>query len=175
MPGVQEDPRSIAGSLLVSAAHLIDPNFRRTVVLVLEHTPEGALGVVLNEPLDFDARGILEEWDHLLAQPPVVFRGGPVAPEVAIGLGRTGDGPPLIVDLEDDIGEIDVVRLFSGYSGWAPHQLDAELADNDWHVVPAHPDDAFTDDPEGLWRGVVARMQGDDVLLSTLPMDPRLN
>lgn len=175
MPGVQEDPRSVAGSLLVSAAHLIDPNFRRTVVLVLEHSAEGALGVVLNEPLDLDARGILPEWDDRLVAPHVVFRGGPVSPEVALGIGRIGDGPPIVVDLEEDAEGVDAVRFFSGYSGWAPHQLDAELSDDDWHVVPAHPDDAFTDDPDGLWRRVVARMAGDDVLLSTLPMDPRLN
>ena len=159
----------------MSAAHLIDPNFRRTVVFVLEHSSEGALGVVLNEPLELDARGILPEWDDLLAVPQVVFRGGPVSPEVALGVGRTAGGLPTIVDLEAGTGGIDEVRFFSGYSGWAPQQLDAELADDDWHVVPAHPDDAFTSDPDGLWRRVVGRMGGDDVLLSTLPMDPRLN
>ncbi|NND83734.1 MAG: YqgE/AlgH family protein [Acidimicrobiia bacterium] len=173
--GVHGDQRSVAGSLLVSAAHLIDPNFRRTVVLVIEHSPDGALGVVLNEPLDLDARGILPDWDDLLADPPFVFRGGPVQPEVALGIGRTADGPPVVVDLEEDVADIDAVRFFSGYSGWAPHQLDAELADNDWLVVPADPGDPFTDDPEALWRRVVARLDGDDVLLATLPMDPRLN
>lgn len=172
---MQEDHPSVAGSLLVSAAHLVDPNFRRTVVLVLEHSPEGALGVVLNEPIDLDAQGILPAWDDLLASPPVVFRGGPVQPEVAVAVGRSTDDSVGLVDLEEDPSGIRVVRLFSGYSGWAPHQLDAELADSDWHVAPLEPDDPFTSDPDGLWRRVVSRLRGDDLLLSTLPTDPRLN
>ena len=144
-------------------------------MFVLEHGDDGALGVVLNEPLDLEATGILPEWDDRIARPQVVFRGGPVQPEVAVGVGAKDDGMPTLVDLEDDAGTVDVVRFFSGYSGWGPAQLDAELASNDWLVVPAEPGDAFTTDPDGLWRTVVERLDGDAVLLATLPMDPRLN
>lgn len=172
---MQEDRPPVAGSLLVAAAHLTDPNFRRTVVFVLEHGPEGALGLVLNEPTDVEARGILSTWDDVICDPPVVFRGGPVQPEVALALGRGADGGVEVVDLEEDVGAVSAVRLFSGYSGWGPHQLDAELADHDWLIVDAEPGDAFMAEPEELWRRVVSRLDGDDLLLATLPMDPRLN
>lgn len=145
------------------------------MVLVLEHDEDGALGVVLNEPLEIEARGLLPGWDERIAGPAVVFRGGPVQPEVAIGVGATDDGPPLVVDLESDGPGITRMRLFSGYSGWGPSQLDGELASHDWLVVPAEPDDAFTGDPWALWREVVERLDGDGALLATLPMDPRLN
>ncbi|HYX44078.1 MAG TPA: YqgE/AlgH family protein, partial [Acidimicrobiales bacterium] len=128
---------SLSGRLLVAAPSLRDPNFERTVVLVIEHGEEGALGVVLNRPSGTDLAAALPRWDAVAAQPSVVFVGGPVARSAAIGLGAASvpgevEGwRPLFagigsVDLEQDPGDLAVpvrdVRVFAGYAGWSPGQ-----------------------------------------------------
>src|SRR5207249_2897244 len=154
---------SLRGRLLVATPALGDPNFERTVVLMLEHTEEGAVGLVLNRPsgTDLDEAGAdWEGWDLLAAGPPVVFVGGPVSRTAVICVARLGEGgaegfQPLLGDvglasMADPPRGIEAVRLFAGYAGWGGGQLEAEIAEGTWFVVDARPDDALTDDPDHL-------------------------
>jgi putative transcriptional regulator len=181
---------SVRGQLLVATPELQDPNFIRTVVLVLEHSPEGALGLVLNRPTDTLLSGSLPAWADLGAAPAVVYVGGPVQPEAAIGLGRrAGDTDPEgfaplfgdlgTVDLERDPREVaprvDAVRVYVGYSGWGPGQLDGELAADGWYVVDALPEDPWSSRPDSLWRGVLRRQSGPLRLVAGFPADPSMN
>jgi putative transcriptional regulator len=181
---------SVRGRLLVATPELQDPNFARTVVLMLEHTADGALGLVLNRPTDTTLVGTLPSWADLGAAPAVVFVGGPVQPEAAIGLARrTGAGDPDgfaplfdrvgTVDLERDPGDvvpsIDAVRIYVGYAGWGPGQLDGELAANGWYVVDLVHDDVWSSRPGALWRSVLARQRGPLRLVAGFPDDPAMN
>ena len=123
----------------------------------------------------------LPDWEDHIMSPGVVHYGGPVDPEVAIGLGRArgeshaGVAGLTIVDLT--VGpspESPNVKIFSGYSGWSPGQLEAELETDSWFVVDAAPDDVFGD-PDGLWRRVLRRQPGSLSIMSLFPDNPRLN
>ena len=180
-PGGQNWPVThIAGSLLVAMPHLIDPSFARTVVLLVNHDADGALGVVLNRPSELSPVHDLADWVHLLASPEVVFLGGPVDPDAAVGLAATpeqseGSGVQL-VDLSTDPGDLAVpVRVFAGYAGWGPQQLEAELVEGGWLVTSAEEGDVFTDQPEELWRRVLSRQPGRVAMYANFPMDPRSN
>ena len=185
-----------AGRLLVATPSLADPNFRRTVVLVVEHEPgEGTLGVVLNRPTEVSVGQVLEPWTDLATGPSVVFTGGPVAPTSALALARAcGDGDPLgwrgldggpemsrigLVDLEAPpqvlAGEIASLRVFAGYAGWGSGQLQSEIDEGAWYVLPAEPADPFNADPRRLWHDVLRRQGGELALVATYPDDPRLN
>jgi len=195
---------SVRGRLLVAAPSLLDPNFHRTVVLMLEHNDEGALGVVLNRPSDVELEGPLPTWHHLAASPPVVFVGGPVGDGMAIGLGsrpnghsdgrRADDTAPLVTDDDagyhpvfgalgsvdlgrdpDDVGGVQRVRVFAGYAGWSAGQLESELELGGWIVVDADVDDAFSPQPDALWRSVLRRQSGRLSWLANFPDDPRSN
>jgi putative transcriptional regulator len=185
-----------AGRLLVATPMLSDPNFRRTVVLVVEHEPnEGTLGVVLNRPTEVSVGQVLEPWTDLASGPSVVFTGGPVAPTSALALARAnGDGDPLgwraldsgpemsrigLVDLEAPpqvlAAEIGSLRVFAGYAGWGSGQLESEIEEGAWYVLPGRPADPFNADPERLWPEVLRRQGGELALVATFPDDPRLN
>jgi putative transcriptional regulator len=177
------------GMLLVATPPLADPNFDRTVVLVLEHGDGGAIGLVLNRPSETPVADALPGWEDLAAEPATVFAGGPVSTDAAIALGaarHTGAGggwEPLVGDVgtidlhrdPDDIaGDIAAVRIFAGYAGWGPGQLESELEANAWLVVPAWPEDAIGD-PDDLWRRVLLRQGGRVAWLANAPLDPSRN
>lgn len=178
------------GKLLIAEPMLGDPNFERSVVLMIEHTDEGALGVVLNRPTDLEVGTVLDEWAGLAADPPVLYVGGPVEQNGVIALGRrAGQGPSLgwsqvmgdlgTVDLnqepEDLAPELTGIRFFAGYSGWGPGQLEAELAQDAWVVVEAVVDDVFAPDPETMWRSVLRRQGGKLAMLANFPPHPSMN
>ena len=180
---------SLRGRLLVATPILSDPNFDRTVILVLEHTPEGAVGVVLNRPTSADFVEPLPDWFGFAAYPAVVFVGGPVSEGSAIGLARARDprpaegfnevcGPIGTVDLSLDPDDVPVgveeVRVFSGYAGWGEGQLEDEIDEGAWWVVEAEPDDAMCARPEDLWATILRR-QRDLALYANFPDDPSLN
>lgn len=179
-----------AGSLLVATPSLVDPNFAHTVVLVLD-LDEGALGVVLNRPSPVPVKEVLPGWDDVLVGPDVLFQGGPVATDSALAVAglRDGDDEPVgfrrlfgqtgIVDL-DAPTEILVpalvgMRVFAGYAGWGAGQLEAEIEEGSWYVLPAVPGDLFGADPEGLWARVLRRQPGELAWVSTRPLDPEMN
>ena len=187
--------RAAARRLLVAAPELVDPNFARTVVFVVEHGPDGALGVVLNRPTDTDVGAVLPEWQPLACAPSRVFVGGPVSTgDAVIGLARAAVGADLEPSTEGwqrllgrvgtvDLGAdplaasppLDAARVFAGYAGWGPGQLDAELLHGGWHVLDATPDDLLTDAPELLWRDVLRRQGGDLAMAANHPADPSAN
>lgn len=181
---------SLRGRLLVATPVIGDDNFDRTVVLVLEHGPDGALGLVLNRPTDVAVLDPLPEWNGFAAQPSVVFVGGPVEQGAAIGLARamvgvSADGwSPVVerigtLDLSRDPSDlstgIEQVRVFAGYAGWGPGQLEGELDTEAWLVVDVEPEDVLCDDPQNLWHQVLLRQGGDLALLSYCPPDPSSN
>jgi len=181
---------SLTGQLLLATPALTDPNFERSVVLVVAHDDDGALGLLLNRPTEVLVADVLEDWGPLAVSPAVVFEGGPVQPEVAICLGRRrADVPPTAfkpvdgrlgtVDLSADpvdlVAALDRVRVFAGYAGWGAGQLDGEIGAGAWLVFEALPDDAFAPRPENLWSTVLRRQGGMLAALAQYPRDPALN
>ena len=151
---------SLRSRLLVASPSLTDPNFYRAVVLLLDHDDDGALGVVLNRPTEVSVGEPLPGWDLLAADPAVVFSGGPVQPVTAVGIGRTADGVGTL-DLNQDpleaAREVEAVRVFSGYAGWSPGQLEGEIDEGSWIVVDGRPDDVMCEQPDALWEQVLER------------------
>lgn len=218
---------SLTGRLLVATPALADPNFDRAVVLLLDHDEEGSLGVVLNRPTPVGVADILAPWAALAGEPGVVFQGGPVSLDSALGVavipgGLPGDGDgaslesgvrpgaaeamadgagpdaphgrqpgeePLgwrrvhgaigLVDLETPPELLATVlgslRIFAGYAGWGPGQLEDELVDGAWYVVESEPGDVSSPDPEHLWRAVLRRQRNELAMVATYPDDPSLN
>jgi putative transcriptional regulator len=177
------------GRLVVATPQTADENFDRTVVLMVEHTDEGALGLVLNRPGGIPVGEILPTWEAVATEPSVMYVGGPVERDAVLALGSHRDvdraaeadgamiiDPIGVVDLSRDpeevAGEIDGLRLFSGYAGWGPSQLDAEIDAGGWILVDAAATDVLTEEAEGLWRAVLAR-QVDPALrrLALYPAD----
>ena len=183
------------GDLLVATPALLDPNFERTVVLILDLDENGALGVVLNRPSDVPVREILPDWTDVTGNPDVLFQGGPVSTDsaLAVGASMTYDTDPNAEPvgfrrLYDDVGIIDLdtpteivapaltgMRIFAGYAGWSEEQLEAELAGGSWYVVRSTPADLFGADPLGLWTRVLRRQPGELAWVSTQPADPTMN
>lgn len=181
---------STVGQLLIAEPMLGDPNFDRTVVLMIQHDDDGALGVVLNRPTDIEVDAVLGEWTDLAADPQVIYTGGPVEPSGVLALGRRARGADVAgwrrvlgdvgtVDLHrqpDELtGGLDGIRFFAGYSGWDGGQLEAELAEGAWLVVPAVADDVFAPAPDAMWRSVLRRQGGKVSMLADFPAHPSLN
>jgi putative transcriptional regulator len=179
---------SLRGKLLLAAPTLLDPNFRRAVVLVSEHSDDGAMGVVLNRPSAVTVAEAVPVLEEAVDGGNPVFVGGPVQPSSIVFLaeflepelaallvfGRIGF-PAAETGIDDLAGATDRGRVFAGYAGWGPGQLDAELDGGDWIIEPALPEDVFTDEPEVLWSAVLTRKGGQFALVATMPPDPSLN
>ncbi|WP_433856518.1 YqgE/AlgH family protein [Streptomyces kronopolitis] len=221
---------SLTGRLLVATPALADPNFDRAVVLLLDHDEEGSLGVVLNRPTPVGVADILAPWAALAGEPGVVFQGGPVSLDSALGVavvpgGLSGEGGIPSVDgaapaggdgaepagapaapaadradvvsgdeplgwrrVHGAIGLVDLeappellaavlgsLRIFAGYAGWGPGQLEDELVEGAWYVVESEPGDVSSPDPEQLWRAVLRRQRNELAMVATYPDDPSLN
>jgi putative transcriptional regulator len=164
----------VAGSLLVATPLLVDPNFARSVVLVLRHAADGTLGVILNRPTAIPVAEYLPDWEAVTSAPAVVFQGGPVEPEVGLGLAVRGSAIDL-VDIEAGPADEQPVRIFAGYAGWGAGQLDSELAEGAWFVLRSRPSDLTTDRPLDLWPTVLRRQRSDVGVYATYPPDPRMN
>lgn len=180
-----------AGMLLLASPELLDPNFVDAVVLLLDYNEEGALGVVLNRPTVLPVADVLGDWGDVVEEPEVLFQGGPVATDGALAValaapgGENGAGfqPVLdrlgLLDLDTPAelvqGTVDRLRIFAGYAGWGTGQLEAEIEEGAWYVVPAQVDDIFGADTRDLWRQVMRRQPGDLALHATRPADPDLN
>mgnify|MGYP002723241255 FL=1 len=174
------------GMLLVSAPGKFSPEFARTVVLVLEHDADHALGVVLNRRSEVAVANVMDPaWAELAARPQAVHIGGPVSPESAVGLGVTAAGAPenpylnrlanrlVLVDLNAsplDVSDfLDGIRIFAGYAEWAPGQLDDEILRGDWFVTPALPSDVVAPAGADLWGDVMRRQAMPLPLFATFP------
>lgn len=184
-------PGPLQGKLLVAKPSLADPNFARSVVFVLAHSEQGALGLVLNRPTITPLANPLPEWDDLATGPAVVFVGGPVT-EGTICLARVKSeiGVPSngYLPLQGSLGTVDLasdpafvapwitaLRIFAGYAGWAPEQLEDEIGQGAWWVFEIDEGDIFDADPPGLWKRTLRRQGGDLALVAAYPPDPSLN
>jgi putative transcriptional regulator len=201
---------SLTGRLLVATPALADPNFDRAVVLVIDHDGAGTLGVVLNRPTAVGVDQILAPWAELAGAPGVVFRGGPVGQDSALGVAVVpgagagaaarvgagaaarvgpGEGCPVgwrrvhgaigLVDLDAPpellAAALGSLRIFAGYAGWGPGQLEDELTEGAWYVVESEPGDVSSPQPEGLWRAVLRRQRSGLAMIATYPDDASLN
>ncbi len=178
---------SLRGRLLISSGGLYDPNFRHTVVLVGEHNADGALGVILNRALDVTVEKALPPLSALVPPGEPLFQGGPVqrgSPVLLAELARPeladilvfGSVGFLVGGVSADIRpSVLRARVFAGYSGWGPGQLEAEMAADSWILEPARVDDVFTDAPDFLWRKVLERKGPEYRRLSRMPYDPSMN
>jgi putative transcriptional regulator len=179
--------QSLKGHLLVAGPALVDPNFRRTVVLVGEHSEEGAMGVVLNRPSPATVVEAVPELESLVGGSDVVHVGGPVQPSAIVVLAEfeeperaaslvVGSVGFLPAEVErEELGELRRARVFAGYAGWGPQQLDSELDEGSWIVEPALPEDVFTDGTVDLWSEVLRRKGGPFGVLALMPPDPSSN
>jgi putative transcriptional regulator len=174
----------LSGRLLIAGPSLGDPNFDRTIVYLLDHSEDGALGVVLNRPSSFDVVDALPLWSTATGRPHVVFSGGPVDAGAALGLARVHspiDCPgwsavhgsigsvDLAMDPEAIAAGIEVARVFVGYAGWGVGQLDEEVEAGSWFVIDCGPDDVFTSEPDQLWGAVLRRDESRAAMAATNP------
>ena len=193
----EQDVALAGGRLLVATPLITEPAFFRSVVLLLQAGgDDGAIGVVLDRPSEVEVERVLPGWDPLLAPPSLVFDGGPVQPQAAIGLAqlRPGvtehDGLAVLpvdrpgprwatVDLDRDADEVAAavarLRVFAGYAGWSAGQLEGEVDEGAWWVLDALPDDPYRPATGALWRAVLRRQGVPLALAATLPEDPALN
>jgi putative transcriptional regulator len=180
---------SLRGQLLIAAPTLVDPNFQRTVVLVTEHTDEGAMGLVLNRPTETTVADAAPELAGVAGPMERVHAGGPVQPRAVVVLAEFVDPAASAHVVLGDIGfvradaDLDDVgmetrrgRVYAGYAGWGPGQLESELEAEGWFVVQdPRPDDLFSVGAEELWRTVLERQGGHLALIARMPLDPSLN
>jgi putative transcriptional regulator len=189
----EEDFHSLQGVFLMSAGHLRDTNFYRTVVLMLEHTPDGAMGLVINRPSAMTIRKALSIGGPVNSGDAPVFVGGPVEPnslfilhnctalagtdrEIAPGVFLAGSEHSFdaVVNPQTS-GESPRFRLLSGYSGWSGGQLESELARGDWHILPADATLVLEDDPYGIWEVCLRRIQRLNRFLNVEVRNPEWN
>ena len=187
----KRDP--VAGSLLISAPDMPDPNFRRAIIYVIEHDHAGTLGVVITRRSETPVAGILPGWAPLCAAPDVFHIGGPVKPDTGIALavldsrdpapGDPGlqriDGRVHVVDLDGDpdalADHVEGMRVFVGYTGWAPGQLQGELDRGDWYVAPSLPSDLLAPARVDVWGAVLRRQEMPLPLYATYVHDDGVN
>jgi putative transcriptional regulator len=173
---------------LIAGPTLLDPNFWRTVVLIVEHNDEGALGLVLNRPSETTVGEAVSELEELVDGADQLYIGGPVQPSSVIVLAQFEDPSDAALIAFDDVGVLGTGsspeevaagvrtgRAFVGHAGWGAGQLDSELERGDWILEPGRLSDAFTDDPRGLWSDVLTRKGGSYALVARMPPDPSVN
>jgi putative transcriptional regulator len=178
---------SLRGKLLVASPALLDPNFARTVVLITEHGDEGAMGIVLNRPSDAAVDAVVPELAEIAGGEPI-WVGGPVQPEALVLLAEFSDPGAAAwivvadvglasadVDLDELAAAVRRGRVYAGYSGWGPGQLEAEMEVDSWIIEPPLPVELFPEDPSSLWSDVLARKGGQYSLIARMPADPSQN
>jgi len=179
---------SLRGKFLIASPALGDPNFARSVVLIAEHTDDGAMGLILNRPTDAVVAEAVEELAGVVEPGEAVFVGGPVQEESVMVLAEFDDPSQAAALVIEDVGFLPAdaqlaelsgrtrrARVFAGHSGWGPGQLDAELEDGSWIVADPRTDEVFTHEPAELWASALERKGGAYALLARMPADPSLN
>ena len=183
----------VAGSLLIAAPDMPDPNFTRAIVYLIEHDHTGSLGVVITRRGETEVASILPAWADVCASPAVFHIGGPVKPDTGIALavlsaGTDGsydvglqqiEGRVHVVDLDSDPAQLrdrcDGMRVFVGYTGWAPGQLQGELDRGDWYVAPSLPTDLLAPARVDIWGEVLRRQDMPLPLYATYTGDGEVN
>jgi putative transcriptional regulator len=181
--------RLLKGKLLIASPVIGDPNFARSVILLTEHGPEGAMGLVLNRPADTTVGEVVPDLDWIAEPDDRVHVGGPVASTSVIVLAEFDEPERAALLIDTDLGFVPAEarergalvaslrrrRVFAGHAGWGPGQLEAELEEDSWIIEAAQRTDVFTEDPDSLWSAVLRRKGREYVLLATMPMDPSQN
>jgi putative transcriptional regulator len=183
-----DENESLRGQLLIASPALFDPNFRRAVVLVTEHTEEGAMGLVLSRPTEAAVVDAVPPLEDLVEPGACVYVGGPVQPTAVVVLAEFDDVEESAALVVGDVGFVraDVepgalpastrrARVFAGYAGWGAGQLEEELEQESWILEPALPDDVFAPDTDDLWSSVLRRKGGQFAVVALMPPDPSLN
>ncbi|MGZ5419584.1 MAG: YqgE/AlgH family protein, partial [Solirubrobacterales bacterium] len=172
---------SLRGKLLIASPSMPDW-FRRAVVLIVEHTEEGAFGLVLNRPSVATVGEAVPRLADIAGDEAMIHIGGPVQPDGVVALGQFEDlsasprivvGDVGLVDLEHPPGGLGRIRLYAGHSGCGPEQLDGEVEEEAWIIGEPTAGDAF--DQGDLWAAALARMGGEYALLARMPVDPSVN
>ena len=178
---------TLEGNLLIASPSLLDPNFKRTVVLITEHNEKGAAGLVINRPSPAPVSDLVPQLEPLVDDGEQVWMGGPVQTDAVLVLGEFVDldeaavplfgslGFPALDDPDEVVPVTTRRRVFAGYAGWEAGQLESELERDDWILEPALADDAFTEAPEDLWSDVLRRKGGVYELVARMPEDPSVN
>lgn len=185
---------SLRGYFLISVKRMKDENFFRTVVLLLEHSKSGAMGVVINRPLDVTINEALSKHFDLAPSEELIYSGGPVEDSALLILHNSTDHdqehpavlPGVFVGTSPDIFDRVVAashepdpdfhfRLFAGYAGWGPQQLEEELSRGDWFTLPARAEYIFRQDPYEIWEDVLEEFHQQHKPLSGAPADAEWN
>ena len=179
---------SLKGQLLLASPALFDPNFRRTVVLVTEHTEEGAAGLVLNRPSETAVADAVPDLLPLVSEEERVYVGGPVQESAVLVLAEFEDPEEAALLVVDDIGflpgdgDFDLlagatrrVRVFAGYAGWGPGQLEAELEESSWIVGSSPAPELFPELEDDLWARILRDKGGVYRVVALMPEDPSVN
>ena len=179
---------SLRGKLVIASPALIDPNFARSVVLITEHSSEGAMGIVLDRPSDTTVGEVVPQLADAAGESEPVFVGGPVQPTALVVLAEFSDPEAAAWIITADVGFaaagveteslsefVRRARVYAGYSGWGPGQLEAEMEADSWIVEPPLPHELFPDEPRTLWSDVLGRKGGQYALVARMPEDPSVN
>jgi len=182
-PGTRE--ALAKGKFLVASRQLEDPNFRETVVLLIEYGLDGAMGLVINRPSAVKLATVFPDIEELKQREDTIFVGGPVAVNQMLLLVRSPKMPEDATAVVPDVyissswkvlerlmkktTKDEGFRLFAGYAGWAPSQLDSERTRGDWYVLKADAESIFSQNPSGLWQELIRRVTVKWVLLHQIP------
>lgn len=179
---------SLRGKLLVASPALGDPNFARSVVFITEHSAEGAMGIVLDKPSETAVSELAPQLDEVAGPDAPVYVGGPVQPAALVVLAEFSDPAAAawivvadvgfasaFVEMDDLARSVRRARVYAGYSGWGPGQLEGEMEVDSWIVEAPLPPELFPDEPEALWGAVLARKGGQYALVARMPADPSMN
>ncbi len=173
--------QSLQGQLLIAAPSLFD-YFRRSVILILEHDEDGAMGVVLNRRSETLVAEAVPALAALPGAEEAVYVGGPVAPASVVALGDFDDPSEAGTQVTGSLGTLDPdrpspslqrLRVYAGYAGWSAGQLDDELDEGAWIVERADAEDPFSDGD--IWSEALRRKGGAYSLVATMPGDPTAN
>jgi putative transcriptional regulator len=177
-----------AGKLLVASRTLNDPNFSRSVVLLVSYSENGALGLIVNRPVGVAPETVISDMEALADYDGVVFAGGPVGIDKLFVLLRTSEAPEQAERVFDDVfvshsramlealgatlPDQTRLRIYAGYAGWGPGQLDAEIRRGDWTVADASVEFVFSEDPDGIWSRLAPQQPPIIARLPQLPAAP---
>ena len=180
--------QSLRGHFLISAKHLRDSNFYKSVVLLLEHNSDGSMGIVINWPMALKVSSALEKHFEIPDSPVCLYCGGPVEESALLILHNSPDYdqefggilPNLFVGTSPDVFEKMAAsmrdedsefrfRIFAGYSGWSGGQLESELNRGDWHTLPASSEYVFRAEPYEIWEDALREFQAKTSILPTPP------
>ena len=173
--------RPLKGRFLIASRQLLDPHFAETVVLLLEYNKQGAMGLIINRPSEMKLSSVLPEIEGLRQLPDTIYLGGPVAKTQLLLLIRTSSPPEGSRHVFKDIhlsssqeviqrmiknpeGE-ERFRVYAGYAGWAPRQLDNEIANGGWHVLRADAETVFDKSASEIWPDLIHRTSAQWVRL----------